>query len=286
MIDSFDRIRSADPAAPGTELPDTVLSQDALLVMIDEKAGIMPTQTPLKPVEAPQQRRRGWLVAVAAFAAVIVVVGAVLALRQGGDEPPAEEVTTSTVVELTTEQQAQVDRASEIMDIYNEGDLVRFTNLFQESAGFQGFAITGSHVQRSLAFRMGIGETYTVIECRPLDNVRFEDVVCDMARSDSLSGDVVEESWRMGLADNGKLTMVRVTTAQRPIVVAMAEWIHDAYPEEWSSVLAVDSCNTIDHMDCKASSFDGITKKWRLSAEAAVLMLGLRDEFVAQSGEF
>ncbi len=195
MIDSFDRIRSANPAPRGTDLSSALVSTTALLTMIDERAATMPVET--KPVqtrktEKPTTTRRGWLTAAVAFG-ILLIIGTIFIIlsRQGPEIPPAEES----------------------IAIWNEGDLSTFANLFQESAEFAGYAVPSSNIQRHFALSMALGEQRTG-ECLPQADT--ERVGCELTAVNDFGGPlglIKPISWTFKLSDNGKITKLGSTEA-------------------------------------------------------------------------
>jgi len=127
MIDSFDRIKLADAAPRGSEPPATVLTLEALLVDIDERAGYMPIDTRPMEAETPEKNRKpsGWLAAAVAFG-VVLLFGGIIALTMtnlDSSSPPADGGETVTTVALTAEQQVRYDTALETIAVFNSGDI-------------------------------------------------------------------------------------------------------------------------------------------------------------------
>ena len=113
MIDSFDRLKLADAAPRGSEPPGSVLTSEALLMDIDERAGYMPidTQVPEAPLKDKRETRRGWVAAAVAFG-VVLLFGAItiLMMSQGDVADPADDETPTTVA-LSADLQVTYDTA-------------------------------------------------------------------------------------------------------------------------------------------------------------------------------
>ncbi len=286
MTDSFDRIAFANPAPQGTDLPGALMSTTALLDIIDERAATMPVET--KPVrtretDKPTMTRRGWLTAAVAFGIVLIIGTIFIVLsRQSQEIPPATEITTTTVATETTEATEalspemvkKVARADEIIAIWNEGDLTKFANLFQESAGFGGNVVSSSNIQRHFALSMALGEQRTG-ECVP--HADMERVSCELTAVNDFGGPLgvsTPISWTFTLADSGRITQLGST-----------EIAIDAGGVIWEMILWL----TIERPDV----FDTLMSELNMRGpgigeqdEVAKILLEYRDEFVAQSGEY
>lgn len=290
------QLAEADAFAPELDLPESARPSSVALSQIRRSMNMDAKQLTRTP-ESKQRKQRGWLVALGAAAVVIVVAGLAIAFsRIGGETPPATTPST-TVSEFTPDQQAQIDAAIALIDVFNEGDVSAFSNRFQESAAFNDFAVSGSAVQRAIAFRMGIGEQVEVDECLPGTGVTFQDVVCSVRLTDNLRPDEAgptDDRWVFGVSDSGKATMIRtsrsggVSPQQSPLVIAMGEWMYREHRDVFDGTLAAD-CDTPapqPTLDCVSAVTDDGVLLWGLSQEVAALLLDYREEFLASSTDF
>lgn len=284
MIDSFDRLKLADAAPRGSEPPESVLTLEALLVDIDERAGYMPidTQVPETDSRDRQTMRRGWLAAAVAFG-VVLLFGAltILLMSQGDVADPAEEVTPTTEA-LSAELQVTYDTALETIDVFNSGDIDAWMRMFRQDGAFWGLQISGTHVQEFIAFRMGLGEQIAVDNCVPhLDGIRIE---CAASYTGDL-GSTWADSWIVRSDERGRVLDIQQfdRTGDDPgdLITAMGLWIQEAYPDVWQGVfVAAGDCSLdLDSPNC----FDGT---WYGTADTARELVRLADEFFAQSDTY
>lgn len=288
MIDSFDRIKLADATPRGSEPPETVLTLEALLVDIDERAGYMPIDTRPMEAETPEKNRKpsGWLAAAVAFG-VVLLFGGIIALTMmnlDSSSPPADGGETVTTVALTAEQQVRYDTALETIAVFNSGDIDAWMKMFRQDGAFWGLQMSGTHVREFIEFRMAGGEQLIVDTCVP--NFDGERITCKVTIVNDLfttagltphmsdwivKGD--EKGRVLGIAQAGDLG--REPTE---LVTAMGLWIRDTYPRVWEDtfVAAGDCSLDQDSPNC----FNG---EWYGTSETAQELLRLLDEFVAQS---
>jgi hypothetical protein len=268
-----------------------VLTLEALLMDIDERAGYMPIDTQVRETAPRDKRktRRGWLTAAVAFG-VVLLFGAmtILMISQRGDADPAEEVTVTTEA-LTAEQQASVDTAYAAIASYNAGDVNAWVNSFREASTFTGRQISSSYVKDLLGFRIALGEQIEVVQCVPDAN---GSVTCDLTSTDAIS-DVnrapSEFAWTIE-SEDGRLLGVTESghSGWRADVTAIGSWVEDARPEVWLSALGgADGCRPpggspgggyFGALNCMGH----LGHTWSATPVAAETLLGLVDEYKAQ----
>ncbi|MEN8040638.1 MAG: hypothetical protein ABFR95_03955 [Actinomycetota bacterium] len=295
MIDSFDRLRLADAAPRGSEPPESVLTLEALLGDIDERAGYMPIDTRVPETERrdAQTTRRGWLAAAVAFG-VVLLLGAATILMMNGDQgvPPVTPEVTPTTQALSSQEQEQVDAVYAAVAKFNEGDVNAWVDSFREASTFTGRQISSSYVRHLLGFRMMLGEEITVEECTLTDDGKAR---CSLTSVDALGladGGVNEFVWTVK-SDNGRLLEVTETHNDdwRSAVSLMGAWVKDAHPEVWANSLEPpDSCswpggNVSDgfygELNCMGRAS---LPNWEATAESAASLRDLVDEYKVYLG--
>jgi hypothetical protein len=284
MIDSFDRLRMADAAPRGSEPPGSVLTLEALLVDIDERAGYMPidTQVPDTATKDTRSTRRGWLTAAVAFAVVLLIgIGAVLMMSQGSVVDPSDEVTVTTEA-LSAELQVTYDTALEAIAVFNSGDIDAWMKLFRQDGAFWGLQMSGTHTKEFIEFRMALGEQITVDSCVPhLDGMRVE---CAASYTGGL-GSIWTDNWIVRSDEKGRVLDIqqsgRIGDDPGELIAAMGVWIEETYPEVWESVfVAAGDCSLdLNSLNC----FNGA---WYGTADTALELVRLADEFFAQSDTY
>lgn len=299
MIDSFDRLKLADSAPSGSEPPESVLTREALLVELDERAGYMPidTQLPEAVPRDPKTTRRGWLTAAVAFG-VVLLFGAVtiLMMNQAGDAEPADEI-TSTTLTLSAEQQVAYDAAIGAITTFNSGDIEAWMKLFRQDGAFYGTQMSGSHTRDFVAFRMAINEQVVIDRCEPIADTlpASESVKCFVTTTEDLKGRAgfaYEGIWIVKSDERGRLLDINQTDADGrtgsddpgEYIAAMGFWVQDTYPEVFAETFAAPiGCPPNSEFSDQLNCFPG---EWYATPETAKILLELEDEFLAQSDEY
>jgi len=292
MIDSFDRIKLADAAPRGSEPPETVLTLEALLVDIDERAGYMPIDTRPMEAETPEKNRKpsGWLAAAVAFG-VVLLFGGIIALTMmnlDSSSPPADGGETVTTVALTAEQQVRYDTALETIAVFNGGDIDAWMSLFRQDGAFWGLQMSGTHIVEFIEFRMALGEQIAVDECSPYE---YDDTKtdCTVSIENDLFAkagiDLGEGQWIIKSDERGRvLDINRAGLQDRPVgplMKTMSLWIQEAHPDVWEDVFvtAGDCSLDLGSPNC----YNGV---WYGTVDTARELVRLADEFIAQSDTY
>ncbi|MDJ0792567.1 MAG: hypothetical protein QNJ71_11790 [Acidimicrobiia bacterium] len=168
---------------------------------------------------------------------------------------------------------------AELVALWNAGDMDAFTDRFQESSGFKGYAVTGSHVQRYLAFRAGVGDQLTIDACEPVEE-RW--IHCTMTGSDALADRAErmrEVEWRIEFSERNAVTRLETYDGVKgdTLVREMAGWVRSNQPDVWEDVFVVEGgCDDRSELDCMR-----LNPAWRVSGEVAEVLMSAREDYQA-----